>query len=125
MENIETMFKKAICLVIGGSVIAVEKTSQFIEELPEQVELFTEEMVNRGEKIYQEWSQENSSEVPFTDFFQTPNTVNTNLRNKLFSLTGGSKDLAARLLAQVRQRYPGNSEIWYYEKVIYDLERDR
>jgi hypothetical protein len=28
-------------------------------------------------------------------------------------------------LQAVRKRYPGRSEQWYLEKIIYDLERDR
>ena len=121
MEDIETMFKKSICFTIGGLAIAAEKTSKFIEELPEQIESFTEEMVNRGETLYQEWYQESTQGVSFTKVAP----VSAQLRNKLFSLVGGNRNLAARLLAQARQKYPGNSETWYYEKVIYDLERDR
>ncbi|MDZ8227482.1 MULTISPECIES: hypothetical protein [unclassified Nostoc] len=32
---------------------------------------------------------------------------------------------AERLLKQQRQRHQGESDEWYLEKVIYDLERDR
>ncbi len=30
-----------------------------------------------------------------------------------------------RQLKAARKRYPGRSEQWYLEKIIYDLERDR
>ncbi|MGL5063333.1 MAG: hypothetical protein ACRC62_25415 [Microcoleus sp.] len=36
----------------------------------------------------------------------------------------GDKALAERLLNYARNRYPGKSEKWYVEKVLYDLERD-
>ncbi len=30
-----------------------------------------------------------------------------------------------RYVANLKDRYPGHSEEWYLEKIIYDLERDR
>jgi hypothetical protein len=36
----------------------------------------------------------------------------------------GDKKLAKRLLESARLRYPGKSDRWYQEKVLYDLERD-
>ena len=73
-------------------------------------------MLNRGEEIYQEWYQEGG---------QREASVSSTLRSRLFSLAGGNRNLIERLLAQARQKYPGKTESWYYEKVIYDLERDR
>ncbi len=116
MEEANNLFQKAIYFAIGGSVVAAEKTSKFIADLPDQVEDLTSEMLNRGEAIYQEWYQEAG---------QREAAVSPTLRSKLFSLAGGNGNLVERLLAQARQKYPGNSETWYYEKVIYDLERDR
>jgi hypothetical protein len=42
----------------------------------------------------------------------------------LLQATKGNKALAKRLLKDVRFRYPGKTERWYVEKVLYDLERD-
>ena len=36
----------------------------------------------------------------------------------------GNRGLARRMMNQVRTKYPGKSESWYIEKVIYDLGRD-
>jgi hypothetical protein len=36
----------------------------------------------------------------------------------------GDKKLAKRLLASARLRYPGKTDRWYQEKVLYDIERD-
>ncbi|MBE9032820.1 hypothetical protein IQ266_24085 [filamentous cyanobacterium LEGE 11480] len=36
----------------------------------------------------------------------------------------GDKRLAQRLIENAKLRYPDKSEQWYYEKVLYDLERD-
>ncbi|MDP8966378.1 MAG: hypothetical protein M3O33_20810 [Cyanobacteriota bacterium] len=43
----------------------------------------------------------------------------------LLEAVKGNKGLAKRLLNQAKDKYPGKSERWYVEKVIYDLERDR
>jgi hypothetical protein len=42
----------------------------------------------------------------------------------LLQAVKGNKALAKRLLNHARERYPGKSERWYAENVIYDLERD-
>ncbi len=42
----------------------------------------------------------------------------------LLRATKGDKNLAKRLLANARIRYPGKSDRWYLEKILYDLERD-
>ncbi len=44
---------------------------------------------------------------------------------RLLRAVGGDRQLAKRLLDQVQWRYPGKSERWYVEKVLYDLDRDR
>lgn len=47
------------------------------------------------------------------------------LHNQLLRLLRGDRKAANRLLEHVRELHPGRSERWYYEKVIYDLQRDR
>lgn len=47
------------------------------------------------------------------------------LHSKLLRLLRGDRKAANRLLEHVRYMHPGRSERWYYEKVIYDLQRDR
>jgi hypothetical protein len=47
------------------------------------------------------------------------------LHNQLLRLLRGDRKAANRLLEHVREMHPGRSERWYYEKVIYDLQRDR
>ncbi len=44
---------------------------------------------------------------------------------RLLTLTNGDQRLARRLLQSVMDRHPDKSEVWCYEKVVYDLERDR
>jgi tetratricopeptide (TPR) repeat protein len=47
------------------------------------------------------------------------------LRQHLLKLVGGQTEIAERLLEQAKYCYPGMSDDWYIEKVIYDIERDR
>ncbi|MEM7725334.1 MAG: tetratricopeptide repeat protein [Cyanobacteria bacterium P01_A01_bin.45] len=47
------------------------------------------------------------------------------LRQRLLRLVGGHWEIAQRLIEQAKLYYPGMSEEWYLETVIYDLERDK
>ncbi len=46
-------------------------------------------------------------------------------KKQLIRLNGGNRAVALRLVEQLRQRYPERSEQWYWEKAIFDIERDR
>jgi hypothetical protein len=50
---------------------------------------------------------------------------NRYLQADLLTLLKGDVPAAKRLLLQQRRKNPGQSDNWYLEKVIYDLERDR
>ncbi|HEY9647421.1 MAG TPA: hypothetical protein V6C88_13670 [Chroococcidiopsis sp.] len=54
-----------------------------------------------------------------------PGQVNRAVRQQLMRLLNGDRNTAERLLQDARFRYPGKSENWYWEKVVYDLRRDR
>jgi hypothetical protein len=47
------------------------------------------------------------------------------LERKLLKLLGGNQNTASRLIQQSRLRNPDKPADWHWEKVIYDLERDR
>lgn len=47
------------------------------------------------------------------------------LRRELLGLVQQQEDVADRLIDNAKSQYPGNTESWYLEKVIYDLKRDR
>ncbi len=51
--------------------------------------------------------------------------LDTGLNKKLLTMLSGDEKAALRLIRNVRQNNPGKSYIWYQEKVIRDLERDR
>ncbi|PSF35030.1 hypothetical protein C7H19_17970 [Aphanothece hegewaldii CCALA 016] len=47
------------------------------------------------------------------------------LRNQLLKMVGGNQQTMKRLIKHLRSKHPGEQETWYFEKAIYDLERDR
>lgn len=51
--------------------------------------------------------------------------LDRSLERQLLTMLAGDKQAALRLLRNVRKHHPGKSYLWYYEKVIRDLERDR
>jgi hypothetical protein len=51
--------------------------------------------------------------------------VRGSTQRRLIRLLNGDQRTAQRLLNQARLRYPNHDENWYWEKVIFDLERDR
>ncbi|MEO1621896.1 MAG: hypothetical protein AAFU53_12805 [Cyanobacteria bacterium J06632_3] len=51
--------------------------------------------------------------------------VSRRTRKQLLGLVGGKATVAQRLVQDVRDRNPGRSEQWCWEKAIYDIERDR
>ena len=51
--------------------------------------------------------------------------LDKSLDHKLLGMLSGDKKVALRLLRHARKNNPGRSYLWYHEKVIRDLERDR
>lgn len=47
------------------------------------------------------------------------------LQEKLLAMLNGDRAGAERLLRHAKQMNPGRDEDWYFDKVIYDIERDR
>ena len=46
------------------------------------------------------------------------------LQNRLYVLVG-NWNIAQSLVERLMQQHPGKAETWYWEKAIYDIERDR
>ncbi len=62
---------------------------------------------------------------PFQEPVRPAGNVRAATQRRLMLLLHDDRRAADRLLTQVRLKYPGKSETWYWEKVIFDLERDR
>jgi hypothetical protein len=50
--------------------------------------------------------------------------VDERIRRRTISLMNNDMQRIERLLDNARARTPGKSEQWYWEKILYDLERD-
>jgi hypothetical protein len=57
--------------------------------------------------------------------FKLKNKLDKSLDKQLLTMLGGDHKTALRLLRNTRKNNPGKSYLWYHEKVIRDLERDR
>jgi hypothetical protein len=114
-EDLGMVFKNAFYLVIGGVTAVVEETGKNLQSLANQAQTLADEMITKGEAQYHQWYQHSDSALQPKE----------ELRQRLFILVKGDWGLAERLLAQVKFDYPNRLEDWYWEKVIYDLERDR
>ncbi len=73
-------------------------------------------------------SNTTSSNSPFQN--QHSSTISLNqgsrkLQKELMLLLHEDREAAKRLLTQAQFKYPNRTVDWYFEKVIYDLERDR
>ncbi|MEM1253956.1 MAG: tetratricopeptide repeat protein [Cyanobacteria bacterium P01_H01_bin.21] len=47
------------------------------------------------------------------------------VQKKLLRLVGDDRKIAAGLVKRLKLKHPGKPEDWYWEKAIYDLDRDR
>jgi len=50
--------------------------------------------------------------------------VPNSMRRELIRMAGNAQ-VAERLINNLRAKHPGETERWYWEKAIFDLERDR
>jgi hypothetical protein len=57
--------------------------------------------------------------------FQPKSQLDKSLDQQLLTMLGGDRKVALRLLRSARKNNPGRSYLWYHEKVIRDLSRDR
>jgi uncharacterized protein HemY len=57
--------------------------------------------------------------------FTSKKKLDKSLDQQLLTMLGGDQKTALRLLRNARKNNPGRSYLWYHEKVIRDLERDR
>lgn len=53
------------------------------------------------------------------------NQIHPETRKRAITLASYDKERIERLLSGVRLNNPNRVEQWYWEKIIYDMERDR
>jgi hypothetical protein len=66
---------------------------------------------SRADQIFDEWMQNSQ--------------VDAETRRRTIILAGHDMPRIERLLETARRNTPDRSEQWYWEKILYDLERDR
>lgn len=122
MDELEKFSNEAFNAFIEGVNHVAEETEKILQNLGEQVQTIAEEFLREGEHQCNElnnwWNESLNHQTSYS------NQPRVELRRRLFTLVHGNENLADRLLDSVRRKYPNQSEDWYWEKVIYDLERD-
>ena len=63
-----------------------------------------------------------SSAAATVDLMQMPSME---LHQRLLGLVGGNMAIAQRLIDIAKQDHPNMPEVWYWQKVVFDLESDR
>jgi len=112
MDELEHLLQRSFFLVVGSVSLGAKEIAQGWQSWQDFAQGWVEQGIREGESIWLEWTQSG------------PSTTAAARRQRLHDLVRGDWALAERLLYQARQSYPGQSEEWYYDKVIYDLHRD-
>lgn len=99
--------QSAKCFLSQGNAAAAEK----LEKRCLQLQL---------DRAYQKTSSQPTN-IPRLIRTRSPQNA---LQNRLYVLVG-NWNIAQSLVERLMQRYPGKSDTWYWEKAIYDIERDR
>jgi tetratricopeptide (TPR) repeat protein len=63
-----------------------------------------------------------SNAAATVDLMQMPSLE---LQQRLLALVGGNMAIAQRLIDIAKQDYPNMPEVWYWQKIVFDLESDR
>ncbi len=74
------------------------------------------------EKQTKEGKRQQTNAAATVDLMQMPSLE---LQQRLLSLVGGNMAIAQRLIDIAKQDHPNMPEVWYWQKVIFDLESDR
>jgi tetratricopeptide (TPR) repeat protein len=73
--------------------------------------------------VYEQRNINNNNRQSFPQLIRTSHPQNA-LQNRLYLLVG-NWNIAQSLVERLMQRYPDQPDIWYWEKAIDDIERDR
>ncbi len=77
-------------------------------------------VVGAGLLIYSIWRDRNPKTIQNNSSWAWKGKI----PRPLLQAVKGDRALAKRLLEGAKLKYPGKSDRWYIEKVIYDIERD-
>lgn len=74
------------------------------------------------EKQTKEAKRQQVNAAATVDLMQMPSLE---LQQRLLALVGGNMAIAQRLIDIAKQEHPNMPEVWYWQKVVFDLESDR
>jgi len=74
------------------------------------------------EKQTKDAKRQQTNAAATVDLMQMPSLE---LQQRLLGLVGGNMAIAQRLIDIAKQDHPNMPEVWYWQKVIFDLESDR
>ncbi|MCA6590250.1 MAG: tetratricopeptide repeat protein [Pseudanabaena sp. M090S1SP1A06QC] len=74
------------------------------------------------EKQTQEAKRKQANAAATVDLMQMPSLE---LQQRLLALVGGNMAIAQRLIDIAKQDHPNMPEVWYWQKVVFDLESDQ
>jgi tetratricopeptide (TPR) repeat protein len=74
------------------------------------------------EKQTKEGKRQLANAAATVDLMQMPSLE---LQQRLLGLVGGNMAIAQRLIDIAKQDHPNMPEVWYWQKVIFDLESDQ
>jgi len=110
--ELEKVGDEIFCSVMEGSIDVLRATKEVLLELSYNTQNFLDDAISEAEIAYNE--RKNDRDVP-----------SEALKQRLYTLVGGNKEIAERLVASEQEKNPGYPEKWYWEKVVYEIERDR
>ncbi|WP_157871785.1 hypothetical protein [Gloeothece verrucosa] len=79
----------------------------------------------KNKKFLDSKSHRNKSSIKSLNTAPKKDAVISVLESKVLKLVGGQRDVAQRLIDNIKRKNVDKDEIWCWEKVIEDLERDR
>ena len=74
------------------------------------------------EKQTKEAKRQQVNSAPTVDLMQMPTLE---LQQKLLSLVGGNMAIAQRLINIAKQDHPNMPEVWYWQKVVFDIQSNK
>ena len=105
---------------------AVVFTQQANHEMAEQMRQTVQTFqVARQKAAKRTWAYQVMSVERMTHPDFRVGTPSRAVQKKLLRLVGDDRKIAVGLVKRLKMKHPGRPEDWYWEKAIYDLERDR
>ena len=74
------------------------------------------------EKQTKEAKRQQINSAATVDLMQMPTLK---LQQKLLSLVGGNMAIAQRLIDIAKQDHPNMPEVWYWQKVVFDIQSNK